>query len=359
MSSAEPNSAPPQVVIQQKESLFGRFGKLLVAALVVCIVMLIGMRTAYDSYFNPPGGPQEKFHSLSKSASKKIAIIDISGTIFESDDFTERQIDRVRKDEHVVAVVLRINSPGGTVTYSDLLHHKLRQLATGASREGAGEGQPLPMVVSMGSVCASGGYLLATAVGDSDPNTIFAEPSTITGSIGVMIPHYDLSGLLDAWNVKDDSVVSHELKDMGSLTKTMTEEERKIFQNMVDEMLADFKDKVKAARPVLRDNPADLDAVATGQIFTAKQAVELKLVDKIGYLDAAIERAAELAKQDPDSLRCVRYKRQPGPLDALLGTSSQSQRRELRIDASSLLELATPRAYYLCSWLPAIIESGR
>lgn len=157
MSSVDPTPQPPQIVIQQKESMFGRYGKFLIAALVFAVMVIIGMQAAYNSYFNPASGPQEKYLLGSKTATKKVVVINIAGTIAEGDTFVQEQIDRVRKDENVVAVVLRINSPGGTVTYSDYLHHKLRQLATGENREGTVAGKPLPLVVSMGSLAPAAG----------------------------------------------------------------------------------------------------------------------------------------------------------------------------------------------------------
>ena len=119
---------------------------------------------------------------------KKIAIIDVAGAIMEGEGFVKRQIDaRAGRHRASSAVVLRVNSPGGTVTGSDYIYHHLRELV---------DERKLPMVVSMGSICASGGYYVAMAVGD-EPDAIFAEPTTWTGSIGVIIPHYDLSG--PAW----------------------------------------------------------------------------------------------------------------------------------------------------------------
>lgn len=353
-SSPADDRPPQQIVIQQKESMFGRYGKFLIAALVFAVLTIIGMRSSYESYFNPTTGPQEKFFSGKETATKKVAIIHVEGTIAETETFAKEQIDRVRKDEDVVAVVLRINSPGGTVTYSDYLRHKLRQLAEGESREGSGEGNELPIVVSMGSICASGGYYLASSVGDT-PDSIFAEPATITGSIGVIMPHYDLTGLMEKWAIKDDSITSHPLKDMGSPTVKMTDEEREIFQTLIDSMLDDFKDRIKEGRPMFRDNPADLDAVATGQVFTAEQAVDLKLVDKIGYLEDAVQRAAELADRDVEDVRVVQYKKAPNPLDAIVGASAQSR---VTLDINTLLELSAPRAYYMCTWFPTVLESS-
>ena len=90
---------------------------------------ILGQTASYRSYFSPPGGPQEKYHSLSETADKKIAIIKIEGAILDPEGFVKQQIDRVREDDDVVAVVLRIDSPGGTVTASDYLYHHLRELA--------------------------------------------------------------------------------------------------------------------------------------------------------------------------------------------------------------------------------------
>ena len=289
---------------------------------------------------------REKFHSLNKTATQKIAIINVTGTIIESDNFVKRQIDRVREDDSIKALVLRINSPGGMVTYSDYLYHHLKKLR---------EETELPMVVSMGSLCASGGYYIAMAAGEQE-DILFAERTTWTGSIGVIIPHYDLSGLMTEWNVEDDSITSHPLKGIGSPTKAMTDEERAILQQLVDESFDHFKEIVKSGRPKLAENEADLDAVATGQIFTATQAQELGLVDKIGFVEDAVARAAELAGVDPKNVRCVEYKKPPNPIAELFG---QSQVRQPSLPVDALLELSTPRAYYICTLLPALLENGR
>ena len=136
-----------------------------------------------------------------------------------------------------MGVVLRVDSPGGTVTGSDYLYHHIKQLR---------EELELPMVVSMGSLCASGGYYIAMAVGQGE-DLIFAEPTTWTGSIGVVIPHYDLAGLLASWNVEDDSIASHPLKLLGSPTREMTAEDREILQQLVDDHFLDSRTSCGAA----------------------------------------------------------------------------------------------------------------
>jgi len=189
------------------------------------------------------------------------------------------------------------------------------------------------------------------AVGDRS-KSIFAEPTTWTGSIGVLIPHYDLAELLQQWGIKNDSIASHRLKTMGSFSKPMTEEERKIFQSLVDDSFGRFKDIVRSGRPAFRENAKALDEVATGQIFTAQQALRHGLIDEIGFVEAAVERATELAGLKPDEVIVVKYKKQAGLGALLMGESRASS-----MDLSALLEAHAPRAYYLYTALPPVITS--
>jgi protease IV len=348
-TSGSPAAPPPQIIIQQSSTVFGRFGKWLLAALVIAVVIIISLYNSYQSYFTPTDMPREKYHSLAQFATKKIAIVEVSGAIMEGEDsFAEKQIERVRKDPEVVGVVVRVNSPGGTVTGSDFIYHRLRDLA---------EKRKLPIVVSMGSVCASGGYYVAMAVGNQ-PNSIFAEPTTWTGSIGVIIPHFDVSGGLTKLGISEDSIASGPLKKMGTPTRKMTDAERKIMQTLVDDSFKEFKAIIVSGRPKFKDNPSGLDEVATGQIFTAKQALSHGLVDQIGFVDAAIARVTELAGENADSVRCVKYEKRPTLFGSMLGTESRVPARGMA-DLSALLDLATPRAYYLWSWLPAALSNSQ
>ncbi len=338
---------PQQIVIQQpKESAFGRYGKWLLVALAFCIMSIIGLTATYQSYFSDPNGPTEKFHSLSRTATKKIAIIEVSGAIMEGDEFVKQQIDRVKEDDNVVGVVLRVNSPGGTVTYSDYLLHHLRELRK--------EKDNLPLVVSMGSVAASGGYYVSMAVGDQ-PQSIYAEPTTWTGSIGVIIPHYNFSRSMAMLSIMDDSIASGPMKQMGSPTKPMTKEERAVLQELVDESFAGFKEVVLSGRPKLKEQPETLAKATTGQIFTAGQALELGLVDKLGFIEEAIERVAELAEVSTDNVRCVQFEKRTSPLAALLGASTHTPHTQ-GFDLRALLDLSTPRPYYLWTVLPSLLE---
>jgi protease-4 len=288
---------------------------------------------------DPDNRAIERHHSLERYASHKVAIIRIEGPILDGEGFVKDQIDRVRDDEDVKAVVVRVSSPGGTVAGSDYMYHHLNKLRQERS---------LPMVVSMGDMAASGGYYVSMAVGDT-PESIFAEPTTWTGSIGVIIPHYNVAGLMEKWQIESDSVASHRLKGMGSMTKRMTEEERTIFQSLVDEMFDRFKEIVKSGRPKFRSDPSALDAIATGQVFTTKQALANGLVDKEGFIEEAIVRAIVLAKLDKSDVEVIEYL-QPLTLESLVFGAARSQQPGL----AELLELATPKAYYLCTLLPGV-----
>jgi len=297
--------------------------------------------------FDSSSSVREKYFSHERYASDTIAIISLEGMILGEDGgFVKRQIDQAIKDDDVKAVVLRINSPGGTVTGSDYLYHHLSRLK---------EERKIPIIVSMGSLAASGGYYAAMAVGDT-PDSIFAERTTWTGSIGVIIPHYDLSTLLQKkLGVEDDSVSSHPLKNMGSFAKRMTDEERQIYQTLVDDTFAQFKDIIKAGRPKFQQDPESLDKLATGQVYTAQQALELGLVDKIGFIEAAIDRAIELAQLDKDDVRVFKYQREPTMADILLGVRGPDR----GVDVAAFLDMTVPRAYYLSTRMTPWVRSRR
>lgn len=286
---------------------------------------------------------EEKYYSHNREATEKVAIFSIEGTILSGEGFFKRQIDHARKDikdGKLKAIVVRVNSPGGTISGSDYMLYHLRKLA---------EETEIPMVVSMGPVAASGGYYVSMCVGDQ-PDTIFAEPSTWTGSIGVVIPHFNVAELMKKWGVEDDDVASGPLKTMGSISRKMKPEEREIFQKLVDEGFTQFKNVIKKGRPKFEQDPAALDKLATGQVYTAEQALANGLIDKIGYVEDAIDRVIELGGLNKDNIKVVKYEAEPQLSEILFGKSPVSG----SYDLAALLDMTAPRAYYLCTWLPAI-----
>jgi protease IV len=321
--------------------VIGLLGSLALNAVLVAVVGMLGLGADSE------GRVQEQFVSHNRFGSEKVAILSIEGTILSGEGFFKSQIDRARKDiedGNLKALVVRVNSPGGTITGSDYMLHYLRKLA---------DEKHVPIVVSMGGVAASGGYFVSMCVGD-EPNAIFAEPTTWTGSIGVLIPHYNLVDLMGKLGVQEDVVASGPLKTMGSVARKMTPEERKIFQALVDEGFTQFKAVIKQGRPKFRQDSAALDKLATGQIFTAQQALESGLIDKIGFIEDAVDRAIGMAKLDKANVKVVKYKAEPRLSDVLFGQS-----RVASLDLAAMLDSVTPRAYYLCTWLPALAGSAK
>jgi len=309
--------------------------------LLLAISVMINLNLLWRPGPEMPPRVREQFHSLNRSGRDKVAIITVSGIIFDEENgFVKRQIDQALKDDRVKAVVLRIDSPGGTVSDADYLLQHLSQLR-----------KQKPLVVSMGGTAASGGYYIAMAVGDT-PDTIFAEPTTWTGSIGVIIPHYNLETLFSKLGVEEDSVASHPLKNMGTPARKMTEEERRIFEDLVNDSFNRFKEVIRSGRRRFAKAPEELDRLATGQVFTASDAMECGLVDKIGFLEDAIDRAIELAGLIEDDVCVVRYKQEPSLSDLLWGFG-QVRGHNWR----ELLQAVSPRPYYLMTFMPVWISS--
>ncbi|MCE9607341.1 MAG: signal peptide peptidase SppA [Planctomycetia bacterium] len=336
--SAPSNPGPGQpvyIAVQPKPSLLARLvGLITWLGIALFVLAVIFALTSPDSFSQDPDNKlEERYHSLAKDGVNKVAVIEIDGVI-EDGEAVKKQVDKVLADPKVKAVVLRVDSPGGTVTGSDFMYHHLRKLSIDRN---------MPFVVSMGGLAASGGYYVSMACGTKE-NVIFAEPTTWTGSIGVLIPHYNIAGLMEKWEVEDDTIKSAPLKGIGSITRKMTPEEKAVFEELVKESFDRFKGIVKSGRPKLTDD--QLKKATTGQVFTTKQALELGLVDKQGFVEDAIARAMELASLDAATTKAVKYHRPKSLADTLVGASAAAQKSEVQ----ALLDLATPKAYYLFSW---------
>ena len=232
----------------------------------------------------------------------KIALIDVSGTIQngsttrlfgEGDNPVSvllEQLDKARRDPFVKSVILRINSPGGTVVASELMHDEIIHFKKSGK----------PVVAVMMDVAASGGYYVACACDD-----IVAQPSTITGSIGVIMLMFDVTGTMNLIGVKSDAIISGVHKDTGSPFRAMRPEERQLFENVVKDMYDRFVKVVDEGRPGLDE--AKVRALADGRIYTANQAVELGLIDRIATLRDTI--AATKKRVGVKNVRVVAYQR--------------------------------------------------
>ena len=215
------------------------------------------------------------------------------------------------KDEHVKAVVLRVDSPGGSVSGSDYIYHHLRKLA---------EKRKIPIVVSMGGIAASGGYYVSMAVGH-EPDTIFAEPTGFTGSIGVIIPHYNIAGFMDKYKVWSTiPIASKPLKEMGSITKPMTPEEKEDLPGAGQRELR----AVQGSRPRgprrVREGPGEAGRAGHRPDLHRGAGRQKQRPDRqVGFMEDAVDRAIELANLDKDKVKVVRYKPEPSLSSILLG----------------------------------------
>jgi protease-4 len=214
--------------------------------------------------------------SLSVVGSDKVALVKIEGLLISSDDIVEELHDYT-DDDSIKAIVLRIDSPGGGVVAAQEIYDAVQN----ARKEGK------KVVVSMGSVAASGGYYIAAAA-----DKIVANPGTLTGSIGVIMEFANVEKLLEKIGVKGVVVKAGQFKDVGSPFRDMTDQEKKLLQGVIDDVHAQFIDAVAKGRNIPID---DVTAIADGRIFTGRQALKLKLVDKMGDLTEGIQLAGALA----------------------------------------------------------------
>ena len=207
----------------------------------------------------------------------KVALVKVEGLLINADQIVE-EIKGHAEDSSVKAIIIRIDSPGGGVVVSQEIYNAvLNARKTGKKK----------VVVSLGSVAASGGYYIAAA-GDR----IVANPGTLTGSIGVKMEFANLEKLLEKIGVKGMVVKAGEYKDIGSPFRDMSAEEHKLLQTVIDDVHSQFIEAVAKGRNLPE---ADVKAIADGRIFTGRQALQLKLVDQLGDLEDSINVAAELA----------------------------------------------------------------
>ncbi len=267
----------------------------------------------------------------------KIVLINIEGSIvggrsgfgmFGSEsgaDDIAKQIKRAGEDSSVKAIILRINSPGGSAAASQELHEEVRK---------ARENDKI-VVASMSDVAASGGYYVACGA-----DKIVANPGTITGSIGVIFSQLQYSELLEKYGVRSNVITSGKYKDIGSPLRNMTEEERQILQEMIDDVYSQFVHAVAEGRQM---NESEVLELADGRIFTGRQAKELGLVDELGNFQDAIDLAAELAGIEGKP-KMVEYGKK-SPFESFFGLFGRELGHGI---AETFLETGKPRVD-LCS----------
>lgn len=246
----------------------------------------------------------------------KIAVLTIEGEIVESREAIEA-LHRYAENDHVKGIVVRINSPGGAIAPSQEIYSEIRR-----TRETSGK----PIVASLDSVAASGGYYIAVGC-----ERIIANPGSITGSIGVIMQFMDMKELVAWAKLKPETITSGPMKDAGSPYKELSESERAYLQRIVSQLHLQFVKAVTQGRTG-KLNEAQVARMADGRVYTGEEAVSLKLVDELGSLDDAIRLTARMAgiKGEPSTI--YPRKRESSLLDLLSSG-----------DASSLLEKVSTR----------------
>jgi protease-4 len=310
------------------------------------VLVLALMQAACVTINLPPGPGTLEEHKVSGTGKDKVLLVDISGVISSDnkDGFytspgmlatVKEELERAGKDEHVKAIVIKINSPGGTVTASDIIYHELKTFK--ATRK-------IPVVASIMDVGASGGYYIAAAA-----DTVMAHPSSVTGSIGVIMLTVNARGLLEKVGVETNTVTSGPRKDMGSPFRAMLPEERAIFQGVIDGFYQRFLHIVQEGRPGLSGD--SIKKLADGRIYSGDQAKASGLVDEIGYLDDAVEVAKK--KAGLTEARVVTYRR-PGEYQnniySRLVAPAPTLANLANIDLLSMVRGGSPQFMYL--WMP-------
>ena len=310
----------------------------LVAALTGCVIDLGSLVRTH---------PLKERVVMGKSG-PKIAMIEVDGVITDLAETSvlgisrpslvaraREALDLAGDDDDVVALLLKVNSPGGSVAASETLYHEVKRF-----KERTGK----PVVAYLQGVAASGGYYVAMSADE-----VVAHPTAITGSIGVILFGLNISGLMERFGVEDQTFTSGDFKDAGSPFRPMRPEERDHFQEVVEDLQLRFEAVVEAGRPAL--SAQQIKPLADGRIFTARQAHELGLVDRIGHLDAAVEVVE--ARVGISESRVVVYHRPAEYRANVYNRASPNPIQVVDIDLLPVgLRRLEPGFYYL--WPPAL-----
>jgi len=316
-------------------------GGLAVLALLIlgagAIAAVVALSTNGSMAGSAPVVYEEEY--VAGEGSNKIAVVPVEGAIASADSSVagaqptvtpeglEAALDQAADDENVKGIVLEVNSPGGGVTASDQMHDSILEF-----KEASGK----PVVVSMDSIAASGGYYISTAADE-----IVANEATLTGSLGVIVRLTNFSGLADKYGVKQEVMKSGEFKNMGSQFKELTPEEREIFQAIVDQQYEQFVSVIVEGRDLPEDRVRE---IADGRVYSGEQAKELGLVDEFGDLELAAGNARERAGVDQATV--VRYVQPETFSDMLLARLAPQEPEAVQImEAAGLYP--TPQLQYL------------
>ena len=268
--------------------------------------------------------------------SQRIAVVPISGIIMDAEFERFNRLLKAAEKDGVKALIVEIDSPGGSVTASDMIYNRLVQFRK--------DHPGVPVTATMGSMATSGGYYAACGA-----DYIIAQRTTMTGNIGVLLPRYNISDLAKRVGVQETTIESSgtPFKNAGSMFEPETAEDTAYFRELIDDAFAQFKSVVRDARLGKLKKP--LDEIANGKVYMAQRALDLGLIDQIGYLNDAIDQIATAASLSKPM--AVRYSERPSLTRMLLGAQSQSSVSgrgvTLQISPEVMERFSSPRMMYL------------
>lgn len=320
---------------------------------ILSLLLLVFMTTGCVSQgLFPKTGPLEEI-DVSGKGKNKILIVEVSGLLTSSrpTDVIDRlfhrpslptrfkeELTKASKDDKIKGIVLRINTPGGTVTASDILYHEVQEFK---------KEHDIPIVACIMDLGTSGGYYLAAS-----SDRIVAHPSAVTGSLGVIMLTINGSGLMEKIGIEANTITSGQHKDMGSPFRQMTAKDRAIFQSVIDSFYQRFLDVIEEGRPKL--TKAKIRQLADGRIYSAQQAKKAGLIDEIGYLDDAIDLAKQQAGVKEATV--VMYERaggyHPNIYSQWSGNSPNTNWMVPKLDPVSLASILGGTPAFMYMWLP-------
>ena len=278
-------------------------------------VLFVGVSSLF--FFSRPSsfGNSSRGSSSSFFRGDSVGVIELNGVIQDSRK-TLARLEKFEEDDQIKAVVLRLNSPGGSVAPSQEIYEAVKHYKK-------------PLVVSMGSTAASGAYYIACGA-----KKVFANPGTLTGSIGVIMEFANLEKLYEWAKVQRYAIKTGKFKDVGAEYRQMSPEEKNLLQTMVDDILSQFKHAVASGRKLSMEQ---VSAIADGRIFSGNQAKTLHLVDELGTLKDAVQEAAKMAniKGKPNVVYMEKQKR--NILDFLFDDSSNRDDSESSLSGFEFL----------------------
>jgi len=286
---------------------------------------------------------------ISGKGKDKILLMDISGVISSKEkggmlpfqkeasivSRVREELKKATKDKRIKGLIIKINSPGGTVTASDIIYREINKFK---------EEKGMPVIACIMELAASGGYYVAVSA-----DTIIAHPTSITGSIGAIVLKFNAKGLMGKIGIEDETITAGDKKDFLSPLRSMTKEEREIMQNILNDLHARFMNIVAKGRKEL--SMEQVRVLADGRVFTAEQAVQDKLIDEIGYMDDAIELVKKRA--GIDEAKVIVYHRPYSYKNNIYSRMMNSDFKNINLvnlDLGSLLDNMELGFMYL--WLP-------